>query len=207
MTIVNLRGTSGAGKSTVVHTLLKNYPHEVVQYTGKRGTKPLVYRVGVGGLERSLFVFGAYHTQCGGCDGITDYAEVVPELLRMYAPQGEVLFEGLLISGGFGRVGEGMVVAAKAFAHEAIFALLDTPLALSLERIAARRAAKGKLEPLNPLNTEMKYKAAHASHAKLLREGHDARLISHKTPFRSTMALFGVKIAREPKHATAQDHY
>lgn len=207
---VNLRGTSGAGKSTVAHTLLARNPFTVVEWwEGARSRKPLVYRVDASfelSLDRPLFLFGSYHTQCGGCDGIQDYQNVVPRLLDQYGGQGHALFEGLLLSGGFGSVGRGMVAAAKRYRATPIWALLDTPLEVSLARIEQRRASRGVTEPLNPKNTQQKYDAAHKAHAKMLSEGHRSVLINHKRPYSSVVQLFGAKITREPSHATFKDH-
>lgn len=202
--IVNLRGTSGAGKSTVAHTLLKKYPHEVVESAKRpRGDRPLVYRINVQGTA-PIFLFGAYHTQCGGCDGIMDYGNVLPPLLRRYASQGHILFEGLLISGGVGRVGQAMQELDRSGRSRAIWALLDTPLELCLERIEARRRARGVDKPLNPANTAQKHRAAQLTHAKLYQEGWDSRLIDHRKPVKSVLKLFGIELAKEPAHASAQ---
>lgn len=200
-TIVNLRGTSGSGKSTVVHTLLSRYAPEVdvVQHFGAKGNRPLVYRVPISQTRR-LFVIGPYASQCGGCDAITDYKNVLPPLLREYASRGDVLFEGLLISGGYGSVGRclGELEGAR---NRVVFALLDTPLELCLERIAGRRAARGVHEPLNPKNTEQKFKAAHSSQRKIAEEyGHECVMINHRQPYKEVMSLFGVTVVREPKH-------
>lgn len=202
-TIVNLRGTSGSGKSTVVHTLLRMYNAGIVEEFGARGDRPLVYQLILSPRLPPLFVFGPYRTQCGGCDAIQGYQHVLPPLIEKYARDGNILFEGLLISGGYGSVGRALGTQ-KATGHRVVFALLDTPLALSLERIAARRAAKGNFEPLNPKNTAQKYRAAHMSQKKIAEEfGHECVMIDHKEPVREVLALFGVNIPREPKYAKA----
>jgi predicted kinase len=206
-TIVNLRGTSGAGKSTVAHTLLARNPFKVVEERQMvRGPKPLVYKLSsLEGVKAPLFIFGAYHTQCGGCDGIMGYQFVVPELLDKYAGEGHILFEGLLISGGFGRVGEAMAkLQTKRITP--VWALLDTPLEKCLERIGARRLARGKTEPLNPENTAQKHNAAWKSHDAILARGLRAEKIRHQRSYSDVLKLFGVTVAREPKHARVDDH-
>jgi hypothetical protein len=71
MTIVNLRGTNGSGKSTVVHTILKKHDHSVIPLTpyftpgGASRDVPGLY---VPKLD--LAVVGAYDTQCSGADNI-----------------------------------------------------------------------------------------------------------------------------------------
>lgn len=204
-TIVNLRGTSGAGKSTVVHWLLKNFatedpsPH-IVEYFGARHNRPLVYRISPRFAGTPLFIIGPYTSPCGGCDAITDYKNILPGLLERYSKQGDILFEGLLISGGYGSVGR-RLGALRDKGHRVIFALLDTPLETCLERVNARRRARGVMEPVNPVNTEQKYRAAHMSQKKIADEyGHECVMINHKRPIREVLALFGVELKREPRH-------
>lgn len=199
-TVVNLRGTSGAGKSTVVHTLLKMFPWQVVEHFGARGTRPLVYRVDLNEDGDGIYIIGPYTSPCGGCDAITDYKNILPTLLERYALEGDILFEGLLISGGYGSVGRSLG-ALRDKGHRVVFALLDTPLETCLERVNGRRRARGVLEPVNPVNTEQKYKAAHASQRKIAEEyGHECTMINHKRPVREVLRLFGIDLPREPKH-------
>lgn len=203
-TIVNLRGTSGAGKSTVAHTLMALFPHEVVERFGARGDRPLVYKLNLGPGRRPLFLIGPYKTQCGGCDAITGYQDVLPPLLAKYAALGHVFFEGLLISGGYGSVGRALG-ELRDNGYRVVFALLDTPLETCLERITARRAARGVTEPLNPVNTEQKHKAAHNSQKKIAEEyGHECVSVPHRQAVRTVLGLFGLTLNKEPRHARAQ---
>ena len=64
--IINVRGTSGTGKSTVIHNILKKYPHKPVI---SHGGKHMGYKVELTS-GKFLYVVGKYETQCGGCDGI-----------------------------------------------------------------------------------------------------------------------------------------
>jgi hypothetical protein len=190
-TVINLRGTSGAGKSTVVHRLLSKWPSEVVETIGPRG-KPLVYRVTIPG-RRPLFVFGSYKNQCGGCDTISNIAEVLPQLLRRYAPQGDILYEGLLLSGMYGVVGAELAALEREGKVRVVFATLDTPLDVCLERVHQRRAARGNTKPLNPSNTEAKYRAVWSSHRSIEQRGHTCVVIDHRRAFTQVMSLLGVR--------------
>lgn len=203
-TIINLRGTSGAGKSTVVHTLLALFPHEVVERFGARGDRPLVYKLTLPNGRKPLFIIGPYRTQCGGCDAITGYQDVLPPLLDRYAAKGNVLFEGLLISGGYGSVGQALG-SLRDKGHRVVFALLDTPLEVCLDRIAARRAQRGVTEPLNPRNTEQKYKAAHGSQVKIAEVyKHECTMVPYRQATRFVLGLLGFTLNKEPRHARAQ---
>ena len=64
-----------------------------------------------------------------------------------------MLFEGALVSSSYGNIGRDSEVYGDQF----VFAFLDTPLSVCLERITARRVAKGNMKPLDPKNTQSKY--------------------------------------------------
>ena len=189
--IVSLRGTSGSGKSWVVHKALRTWHHEVLEWTrGKRKDRPLVYRIELPASQ--LYVFGSYETKCGGCDTITDYKTIVPVLLKRYAPKGHVLFEGLLMSGGYGRVGAALS-ELQAQGHNVVCAILDTPLDKCLRRVNTRRMARGVEEPVNPKNTEQKHRQILNSIPNLENQGLRCTTINHNRSFSEVMKLFGVR--------------
>jgi len=185
--IVSLRGTGGSGKSTVVHTALKRWRSEVVEYLPlKRGRRPLVYLVWA---PEPFFVLGSYETVCGGCDTITNYAEVVPVLLKRYAPHANLLFEGLLVSHTFGRIGELMQQMGRQ--HEIVFAFLDTPLAVCLARIQGRRTERGDDRPVNPKHTTIKHEYMPKLMRKLDSMGLPTIEIHHCYAFEEVMCILG----------------
>ncbi len=146
--ILNIRGTHGSGKSTVVRSIIDRYPGV---HLGP-DNKPLGYRVNIPWLSRPLYVVGSYKTACGGCDGIQPYSLIWPRVVE-YAGQGHVMFEGALVSSSYGNIGRDSTVYGDQF----VFCFLNTPLKVCLERIMARRKAKGNDKPLDPKNTEYKY--------------------------------------------------
>lgn len=175
--ILSLRGTSGSGKSTAVRAILDMGPTAVVEEVKRvRGARPLVYRVDA---EVPLFVFGSYATVCGGVDTIQDYKTVVPQLLDRYAPRGHVLFEGLLLSGTYGSTGAKMAELAVR-GHEAVCVFLDTPLEVCLQRVQARRAARGDDRPLNPKNTTSKHNQIVGALRRLQEHGLRVVTIDHR---------------------------
>ena len=146
--IVSLRGCSGAGKSTVATTIMAQYPTETI-YTEQGKIEG--YKVDIG-KQFPLYIAGKYDTPCGGCDSIKTLQEVVDRVKKYYNAGGNVLFESLLASGGYGTVGK-----LSEEIPDYIFATLDTPLDVCLERVKQRRAAKGNFEPLDPTNTKSKF--------------------------------------------------
>ena len=132
--IINIRGTHGSGKSTVIKQLLKLYDAEPEYHAD--GKKIRGYRFTLGSVPRDVYVAGSYATACGGCDGIQPYADIWPRIVE-YAAKGHVLFEGALVSSSYGNIGR----ASEAYGDQMVFAFLNTPLQMCLERIVRRREA------------------------------------------------------------------
>lgn len=169
--ILNIRGTHGSGKSTIVLDLLRKYEHELLG----AGKRPEGYLVHVPQLHRPLFFVGPYATACGGCDAIQPYALIWPRVLA-YARKGHVLFEGALVSSSVGEIGRAMGARKK----DCVVFFLDTPVEVCLERIHQRRLAKGDERPLNPHNTTVKYVAVERSRPKLEALGLKCATLNHK---------------------------
>lgn len=177
--IVSLRGCSGAGKSTVAFEIMKRWPfEELLDEKGKiRGYKGDI------GLSQPLLIVGKYKTQCGGCDSIHTQQEIYDRVVE-YATQGHVLFEGLLLSGGYGKVG-----SLSEVLPDFVFATLDTPLDLCLERVRQRRAAKNNFTPLNPKNTVSKFESTRQVHRRMTVEGKRAVWINHTNAVEEVLSL------------------
>jgi hypothetical protein len=146
--IINIRGTHGSGKSTIVKQIMDRYNATAIIAEGSR--KPEGYMME--SCAGQLFVVGPYETACGGCDAIQPYSLIWPRVVD-YAQRGHVLFEGALVSSSYGNIGRDSEVYGTQF----VFAFLDTPLEVCLDRIRKRREAKGNMKPLDPKNTKYKY--------------------------------------------------
>ena len=193
--IVNLRGTSGSGKTTAVRNILRRWPTTPAELApNRRKETPLVYKTKIPG-KLPLFVFGSYENVCGGCDGISDYAEVVPALLQKYSPLGHILFEGMLISGSYGKIGLALAEQERK-GCEVYFSVLDTPLEVCIKRVQARRDARGDTRPYNPKNLIDKHKSSERILLKIAGEyHHNTSHIDHTHPATDVMKLFGVPYA------------
>jgi len=192
MTIVSIRGTHGSGKSTIVRKILDKYPHIPHQKVGAK--RPEGYLVNLPN-GRNLAVLGPYHTACGGCDAVQPYVTIL-DLLAEAAGHGyDVLLEGALVSSSYGSVGHAM----NEHAPDSVFAFLDTPLQTCLDRIKARRAAKGNHEPLDPKNTTVKFDNVARTKTQMAKLGSSVRIvdIDHTKPTQQILKLFGVTIRKE----------
>src|SRR5262245_515887 len=99
--LINLRGTSGSGKSTVVRNLLAQCGCKPIY--GVLGPRlPEAYQLM---LPQPIYVLGPYQTPCGGCDAVQP-CDLVHKLIKQYAQWGHVVFEGLLMSTFFGEIGQ-----------------------------------------------------------------------------------------------------
>lgn len=102
MTIVNIRGTSGSGKSTLVHRFLGDYPNVAIERQMGLMKKPKIvaYKVHTSVFDKPTYIIGSYKTQCGGCDSMSYKGshDDIESLVREFAQEGNVIFEGLTIS-------------------------------------------------------------------------------------------------------------
>lgn len=151
MRVLNLRGTSGAGKSRVAYKILKQFPHTSVdlKLTKKPPSGYLVHL----SKKQQLFIVGPYNTPCGGCDALPSGMEEVEAMITRYYPHTPVFLEGLLMSGYYGNFGRW----SERFGNDFIFAFLNTPLEVCLDRIAVRRKQRGDSRPLDPTNTVTRF--------------------------------------------------
>jgi hypothetical protein len=163
--IVNIRGTSGSGKTTIVLKLLKSFAHsqiwvdangneKLVPVNEADSPKPDGKLWGYELPSLRLRIVGRYETPCGGCDGISTQQEVEDRVRLWHGKGYHVLFEGLLISHIYGRWAK---LAQDVGRDNMMFAFLRTPLVTCLERVTARRSARGVTTPLNPTNTMQKH--------------------------------------------------
>ena len=141
--IINIRGTSGAGKTTIIRELMEKFVSEDVT---DRSGKVIAVLIN---WSQPIYVIGRYDNVCGGCDTIKTQDEIRRRIAK-FCKQGHVIYEGLTISNGY----------AKNLAHHRrmkqpfAFAFLDTPLRTCISRVRKRRKAAGNTKPFNTENTE-----------------------------------------------------
>jgi hypothetical protein len=176
--IVNIRGCNGSGKTTIVRRFLDKLSNEPLG--GKPG-RPAGYKVDASpwGINIPVFVIGSYENTCGGTDGINTQEEIAERVVKAIG-HGHVLVEGLLMSKSSAK-GH---VAPILKEHGAIFAFLDTPWNVCLERVLARREAAGNDKSFDPDKTmRSAYDQCHRSY-ELLTEagGYDVRWLDWQDP-------------------------
>lgn len=195
--IINIRGTNGSGKTTIVLALMQGAAR-VTPIRGVLGPrKPEAYELVFEDIADPVFVLGSYHLAktadgdplslgTSGCDQIQPY-DLILDLLRKYAPRGHVLFEGVLVSSSYGRVGRLM----EEFGPErAVMAFLDTTLEACIANVQKRRDGQGDTRPFNPHNLTTKFNQIKGGKDKI-REAGKVRVIdlTQATAVRTVMAL------------------
>lgn len=177
--IFNLRGTNGSGKSTVAHALLTKTKAEPLEFwPNARKPKPKAY----GGLwkQMPIAILGSYETVCGGMDTITDINDARDLIIKYGTDENYpiVFYEGLFISHCLGTVARGIEEAGLK--DRLVMAYLDTPLAVSLERVHKRRAERGNTKPFKEQNVVDDFQRVNEwNYAKAKREGWDVIDVPH----------------------------
>ena len=174
--ILRIAGTFGSGKTTAMRGFF-NYPHTVLM----SGKKIAGYQVDASsaGITQPIFVVGKYDNTCGGTDAIKTQAEIAEKILKAH-PHGHVLYEGALVSAS-GLAGQ--VTQAIHPTGCDVYAFLDTPQDLCVERVKGRRLAAGNDKEFDPKNLIDKFESVVNCYKNLRKEGtYDVRLLDHTDP-------------------------
>lgn len=150
--IIQIRGTSGSGKSTVMRCILESLEWKSVYKKGRK--QPLYYTSG------SIAVLGHYESPCGGCDTIGSAKAVFDLVQELDYPI--VLCEGLLLS-------EDVKWSIQLEDLRVVY--LTTPLEQCIRQIEGRRREAGNQKPLNTENTSRRVAVIERSRIKLLERG------------------------------------
>lgn len=187
--IINIRGTSGSGKSYIIHNLKKLYIPYPIMMEGRK--RPIGYRWECPG-KPPVFIVGHYETACGGCDTVKTLDQVF-QLVKDYHQMGtagygeaHVIFEGLLISADVKRTAELHTLGLPLTVIS-----LDTPLQVCLDGITQRRQEKGNEKPVNPKNTESKFKAVVKTTRDLAAQGVDCHTLNREDALKKVMGILG----------------
>ena len=137
--IINIRGCSGAGKTTLVRALMdKHGPATPIEQANPRARRYEGYR-----LPSGARIVGDNERVCGGAEGMKD-AEI-ERVVREYAQHGPTMFEGLFITENVSRW-----LNLALDVDDFVFAFLRPPVEVCVERVLARRAANGTTRPFKP---------------------------------------------------------
>jgi hypothetical protein len=144
--VVQLRGTSGSGKTTAMRALIEQLENFRPIEMNDRMTKNTAYH-GIlddcGLRPVSVFVLGDYDPKrsAGGCDTIPTVQQVI-DLVEKYGSRKNslVVLEGLLLAHSWGALGE--YVHAR-WGERYVNVFLDTTVEKCIARVTKRRASRG----------------------------------------------------------------
>jgi len=178
--IVNLRGPSGSGKSYVGHQLLDTFGGEPIFEDGWNKFSPRLigYK-----LPDNFYLLGSYRAKGGGLDTLSphDRSALLP-LIERYAAMGHIFFEALVISSTV----PSYIEMAQRLKMPFIFAFLDTPVDLCIQRIYQRNGGKPIKE--DPVKGHHKYMTRVAQ--RLRDAGMKTVTIDYKRSFEEVVNLF-----------------
>jgi hypothetical protein len=158
--IIQVRGTSGSGKSTVVKTVMdctRGWNPHIIESR----KKPLYYQVG------NVTILGHYESPCGGCDTIGSAKSIYGLVQQLDSPL--IICEGLLLS-------EDVKWTSQMSNPFVLF--LTTPLDRCLKQIVYRRKQANNDKPLNPKNTTNRVITIERARRRLIDLGIDCRRCS-----------------------------
>ena len=162
--IIKIHGCSGAGKTTVVRRLMREGVTKKV--FDPNTNKVEGYSIDFPTVPEQIYVLGNYSNSCGGMDTVNSASKAM-ELVHAYSKCGHVIHEGLLQSTYYGAMG----TDSHQYGNRYVYAFLDTPIDLCIERVIARREEQGSTNKFNPQLTRDKHRTILRLRERLLREG------------------------------------
>ncbi len=174
--IINIRGTHGSGKSTLVRRVKEMYGDGAVAQMLAGRKQPFGYMCRAPGL-RQLYIPGHYVGPCGGCDSISSI-ESIFDSVRTAAESGvQVLFEGIVAQHSAGRLLDlHMIHPVKVIA-------LSTSQEECIESVVQRRAERGQTEEFDPKNVIKEFKSVLSSSRRLTNDGLPVEFMSREEAF------------------------
>lgn len=159
--VIQIRGTSGSGKSWVMRQVMERTKYWVPEYVEGR-KQPLLYKWAIRKDPRNMCILGHYETACGGCDTIGSARKVYQLIKELGGTYNTILCEGLLLS-------EDVKWSSQLSDLYVIY--LVTPLEDCLSNVESRRRAVRNDKPLNPRNTSNRVLVIERSRVKLKEAG------------------------------------
>lgn len=187
--IVQIRGTSGSGKSTVVRKImeacsekLKIKAHPPFQHPKfEKRRQPIGYILN----GNQIGIPGHYETACGGCDTLPGQDIVFEQVRQSRGVCEHTIFEGLLASEEVRRT----VELHEEFPGELVVIQLDTDVEVCLEGIRQRRLDRGDERPLKEDNTRNRVKVIDRACKRLRDAGVRVETLSRENALALTTEL------------------
>jgi len=194
--IINYRGTSGTGKSHLVHTIKGLYPRVEPQKVIWRDN-PMGYVCYPDDGRSPLYLVGHYETTCGGCDTIDTIENVYKYVHRALDKGYDVLYEGLVLQSDTNRC-----ITLKDKGLAVIF--LDVPIDVCLDAVQSRRSERGDGRSFSPKNTIVKATSFAAQKRKFETAGVKFYIYSREEALYYSMKWLGWPVAEKAPDRSQQ---
>jgi hypothetical protein len=177
--VVKIGGCNGSGKSTLAFALL-DFPH-------KPFYDDLVPKGKVAGYivqhpKAKIRVLGRYESACGGIDSVGN-VDVWAPLAKKYSTDATVdivFLEGLMSGKVYGQLGAWSERPDQK--GRWLYAFMDTPFDICVERVLARRHARGNLAPFDPERTmRSTFRGVQGAERLARAAGHTVMMLDHTT--------------------------
>lgn len=194
MVVVNFRGTSGSGKTFAARRIMELYPRSERSWATVMGkTRQMGHLLmNEEGVVRAV-AMGKYDgAKCGGCDSMSWKGaanDICAEVVRVHRGGYDVILEGLMVSSwGTGRLRQlSMDVGGRLHVLQ-----LNTSLSACLSAVADRRRERGDERPLDPKNTESKWRSSRSGSLKMRDLGMHVEFLDREAAFQRARELLGV---------------
>lgn len=201
--VIDVRGTHGSGKTSVMRALLGMGTWEDVRGEARSSKDGPLRDCHLGHLSRAwdAVLVGKYAADkaMGGCDGVYSPHEVCRRVRLFSAAHRLVFLEGILVSHIFGTYSKlASELEAGGLADDPVqyrFYFLDTPLETCLSRVQSRRAASARTagRPFDDTNVRRKHADIWTSVRRKCRDaGHRVYELDHRDPVRQILGDLGL---------------
>jgi hypothetical protein len=187
--IINLRGTHGAGKTTIVRKVMALYPICKPLYIDRR-KRPIGYLCR--NKKKRLFVPGAYDnaSPTGGCDTIPVLNDIYKAIRKYAKKEYDVLYEGIVAQHSTPNV-----VRLTEMGYDVSIVVIDIPLKKSIRGVKRRRKKRKETRVFNPLNMTNEARAVLNTAGRLRVMGlYVAYPKTRRAAFQRTLKLLGIAV-------------
>lgn len=177
-TVVKLGGCNGSGKTSVMRELI-NQQRMAPHYDGRK----ISAYSGVSGVGRDvvfLTILGSYAQTCGGMDTISNKELVRSTVEEARQARTIVFMEGLIVGKTYGYLGA-LSERDVAEGNPWLYAFMDTPFEVCVERVLERRTAKGNTAPFDPERTmRPTFRGIESLKERVKQAGHPVIMLDHR---------------------------
>jgi hypothetical protein len=183
MTVLDIRGTHGSGKSYIVHQLINQ--EDKIGFICDNDVCIGTYVAG-----HDLAIVGSYDRVCGGCDGIKTADEICRRTRILSAEYKNVILEGILVAHTHRRYAELARDITLSSNQQYVFCFLTTPYEVCIQRVQDRRVARGQTAEFDLFHLTNDYERCHNRlPRKFQAEGFTVELLDWENPMPQILEL------------------